>query len=122
MTVEDSCVYGISSAVPDLEIGEQITRSCDGLTILTFHGRKGRVYWVVIKKTDRKHTWPDVPRFSKLDAEKLCQGLQSREIHKSVDFGHRCLKFRIFLKYNLLTYNRIIIMFKINALRVVNLL
>jgi FAD dependent monooxygenase len=122
MTVEDSCVYGISSAVPDLEIGEHITRFCDGLTILTFHGRKGRVYWVVIKKTDRKYTWPEVPRFSKLDAEKLCQGLQSREIHKSVDFGHICLKFRIFLKYNLSTYNYTVIMFKMNALRVVNLL
>ncbi|MCJ1243270.1 hypothetical protein MMC30_000467 [Trapelia coarctata] len=88
MTVEYTCVYGISSAVSDLEIGEQITCFYDGLTILTFHGKKGRVYWFVIKKLDRKYIWPDIPRFSKLDAEELCQSLKSRKIHKSVDFSH----------------------------------
>lgn len=86
-TVEYICVYGISSAVSGLKIGEQITCFYDGLTILTFHGKEGRIFWFVIRKASRKYSWPDIPRFTKADAEELCQGLQDKRIHKSVDFG-----------------------------------
>ena len=88
MTVDFTCVYGISSAVSGLDIGEQITCFYDGMTILTLHGKRGRVFWFVIQKTDVKYFWPDVPRFTKADAEKLCTSLQHRKIHQAVQFGH----------------------------------
>lgn len=88
MFAEYICVYGISSAIPGLVAGEQVTRFYNGLSILTFHGKGGRVFWFVLQKMDKKHYYPEVPHFTDIDAERLCLKLQDKEIWKGIFFSH----------------------------------
>jgi FAD dependent monooxygenase len=74
--------------VPGLLIGEQITCFYDGLTIITFHGKLGRIFWFVIRKMDRVYQYPDVPRFSTHDAEEVCEGFRQRRVWREVLFRH----------------------------------
>ena len=48
-------------------MGDQVNAFLDGLTIVTIHGKNGRVYWFVIQKLDRKYTYPNCPRYTKED-------------------------------------------------------
>ncbi|PWY91935.1 monooxygenase [Aspergillus sclerotioniger CBS 115572] len=87
MTVEYACVFGISSAIPGLEISEQINGIFDHLTVLTIHGRHGRVFWFVIQKLNRKYVYPDVPRFSDKDAVQLLSRLKGVRFWKDICVG-----------------------------------
>lgn len=87
MTVEYVCVFGISSAIPGLEISEQINGIFDHLSILTIHGRHGRVFWFVIQKLDRKYVYPDVPRFSDEDAVQLFDRVKHVRFWKNICVG-----------------------------------
>ncbi|RJE24349.1 FAD binding domain protein [Aspergillus sclerotialis] len=88
MTVDYACVFGISSAVPGLETGDQVNAFYDGLTIVTIHGKNGRVFWFVIQKLDRTYTYPDTVRFSNADADRLCQKIANFPLIKDITFGH----------------------------------
>ncbi|GKZ25789.1 hypothetical protein AbraIFM66951_010010 [Aspergillus brasiliensis] len=87
LTVEYVCVFGISSAIPGLEISEQINGIFDHLSILTIHGRHGRVFWFVIQKLDRKYVYPDVPRFSDEDAVQLFERVKHVRFWKNICVG-----------------------------------
>ncbi|RAK97742.1 FAD-dependent oxidoreductase [Aspergillus ibericus CBS 121593] len=87
MTVEYACVFGISSAIPGLEISEQINGIFDHLSVLTIHGRHGRIFWFVIQKLDKKYVYPDVPRFSDKDAERLLYRLKHVRFWKDICVG-----------------------------------
>ncbi|PYI11327.1 flavo protein monooxygenase [Aspergillus sclerotiicarbonarius CBS 121057] len=87
MTVEYACVFGISSAIPGLEISEQINGIFDHLSVLTIHGKHGRVFWFVIQKLDRKYVYPDVPRFSDKDAVQLLNRLKDVRFWKDISVG-----------------------------------
>ncbi|KAL2842634.1 hypothetical protein BJX68DRAFT_270569 [Aspergillus pseudodeflectus] len=86
LKVEYSCIYGISSALPGLEVGEQVATFADGFTIMTYQGLGGRVYWFVIEKLDRKYTYPHIPRFTDQDAVRNCERLGSVWLRNSVHF------------------------------------
>ncbi|KAL2823237.1 hypothetical protein BDW59DRAFT_173571 [Aspergillus cavernicola] len=73
LTVEFSCIFGMSSAVTGLEVGEQVSCLYDGFTIMTYQGLGGRVYWLVVEKLDRKYIYPPLPRFSQQDAIDGCE-------------------------------------------------
>ncbi|PWY78296.1 monooxygenase [Aspergillus heteromorphus CBS 117.55] len=87
MTVEYTCAFGISSRIPGLEINEQVNGVFDHLSVLTIHGRHGRVFWFVIQKLDRKYVYPDVPRFSEKDAEHVFSQLKDMKFWKDVTVG-----------------------------------
>lgn len=87
MNAEYACIYGISGPVPGLIAGEQITCFGTGKSVLTFHGKGGRVYWFVFKKLDRRYCYPDFPRFTKLDTEELGQSFYAAKVWGSVTFG-----------------------------------
>ncbi|PYH45064.1 FAD-dependent oxidoreductase [Aspergillus saccharolyticus JOP 1030-1] len=87
MTVEYACIFGISSQIPNLEISEQINGLFDHLSILTIHGKKGRVFWFIITKLPRKYTYPNVPRFSDKDAAKFMENLKHVRFFKNVCVG-----------------------------------
>ncbi|PYI33097.1 FAD/NAD(P)-binding domain-containing protein [Aspergillus indologenus CBS 114.80] len=87
MTVQYSCIFGISSRIPNLEVHEQINGLFDHLSILTIHGKKGRVFWFIITKLQQKYTYPDVPRFSHKDAAKLIEKLKHVRFFKDVCVG-----------------------------------
>nr|A0A097ZPF7.1 RecName: Full=FAD-dependent monooxygenase andE; AltName: Full=Anditomin synthesis protein E [Aspergillus stellatus]BAP81859.1 AndE [Aspergillus stellatus] len=88
MTVEYSCVYGISSPIVGLRAGESVNSYMDGMTVLTFHGKGGRVYWFLIQKLHQKYTYPNTPRYTVEDAERLCTDHRDTTIWKDIRIGH----------------------------------
>lgn len=84
MTVEYACIFGISIGLPSLEPGEQINTLRKGLTIVTIHGKKGRIFWFIVKKLDQRYKYPNVPRFSSDDAATTCAQLADIHIWKGV--------------------------------------
>ncbi|KOC15798.1 FAD binding monooxygenase [Aspergillus flavus AF70] len=88
MKVEYACVFGISSPVPGLKVGDQVNAFHDGLTIITIHGKNGRVFWFVIKKLDDMHTYPDMVRFSSADAVRTCENIAHFPLVNGATFGH----------------------------------
>ncbi|KAL8722761.1 MAG: hypothetical protein Q9225_000822 [Loekoesia sp. 1 TL-2023] len=84
---EYACVFGISSPVPGLTKGEAIACFYDHLTILTMHGKGGRVFWFVLEKMEDKYRFPDIPRFDDIDAEKTCARICGHKVFQEVSFG-----------------------------------
>ncbi|KAE8366612.1 hypothetical protein BDV27DRAFT_155752 [Aspergillus caelatus] len=87
MKVEYACVFGISSPVPGLSLGDQVNSFHDGLTIITIHGKNGRVFWFVIKKLDDTYTYPDTVRFSSADAVRTCEKVAHFPLVNGATFG-----------------------------------
>ncbi|KAJ5948641.1 hypothetical protein N7454_001948, partial [Penicillium verhagenii] len=75
LKVEYTCVFGISSPISGLETGEHINRYGDKFSVITFHGKDGRVFWFIIQKLDQVYVYPNVPRYSPADAAELCSNL-----------------------------------------------
>ncbi|KAJ5748643.1 uncharacterized protein N7511_010339, partial [Penicillium nucicola] len=75
LKVEYTCVFGISKPIPGLETGEHINRYGDKFSVITFHGKDGRVFWFIIHKLDQAYVYPNVPRYSPDDAANLCSKL-----------------------------------------------
>lgn len=88
MTVEYSCIFGISSRISGFLSGEHVNAYMDGLTVLVFNGKGGRIYWFVIKKLHKIFHYPNVPRFSLEDAEALCSRLGNVRIWKDICIRH----------------------------------
>ena len=84
MTVEYSCIFGISRSIEGLVPGEHVIAYRDGLTVLTFPGKGDRVYWFVIQKLSQTYVYPHAPRFSLDDAERTCLELAKLRIWKDV--------------------------------------
>jgi FAD dependent monooxygenase len=87
MTVEYSCVFGISSPIKGLEMGDQVNAFFDRLTIITIHGKDSRVFWFVIQKLDKKYTYPNSPRFTDADAAAMAEKLKDVRFYKDITFG-----------------------------------
>ena len=86
MSVEFSCVFGISSPVAGLVAGEQVNALLKGSTIVTIHGKNGRVYWFVIQKLDQKYTYPNSPRFKATDIAPALHPLREVQLTPTVTF------------------------------------
>ncbi|RPB17841.1 flavo protein monooxygenase [Morchella conica CCBAS932] len=84
---EYACIYGISWNIPELVIGDQVTCVYDGVSVMTFNGSQGRIIWFVTKKLDKRYHYPDIPRFTNVDAEKVCEGIQTKAIWGKVTFA-----------------------------------
>ncbi|KAL3478063.1 hypothetical protein BJX99DRAFT_245755 [Aspergillus californicus] len=59
MTAQFACVFGISGAIDGLRSGEHFYVYGEGISFM-------------IRKMDRKYSYPDIPRFSTKDAADLC--------------------------------------------------
>lgn len=84
MTVEYACVFGISSPIPGLLTGEHVNSYSNGLCVITFHGKDGRVFWFIIKKLPHKFLYPNTPRYSASDAADFCDRLSSTRVWKDI--------------------------------------
>lgn len=80
------CVYGMSSTMPSLASEETILSTYDGLIFYTFPSRKGKVFWILIQKADKQYFWPDIPRFTTSDAERLCHKIGHYRVADGVRF------------------------------------
>ncbi|PKX90478.1 FAD-dependent oxidoreductase [Aspergillus novofumigatus IBT 16806] len=87
MTVEYSCIFGISSPIPGLHAGHQVNAFFDRRTIVTIQGKGGRIYWFVIQKLQRKYIYPNSPRFTSSDAAAAAERLRDVLIYRDVTFG-----------------------------------
>ena len=86
MTAEYSCIYGISKPVKHLRQGVFYRTYGEDLSFLTTLGKNMEVFWFVFQKLDRKYTVPNIPRFTKRDAEAQAQKLSSQPITDQVVF------------------------------------
>ncbi|KAL2856111.1 hypothetical protein BJX68DRAFT_263606 [Aspergillus pseudodeflectus] len=87
MRVEYGCVFGISSALPNLPAGEQITCYNKGWSILSVVGKNGRLYWFLFYKLDRKYDYMTAPRISTEDAVRRCSALAREPFWQDITFG-----------------------------------
>ncbi|KAL3436161.1 hypothetical protein BDV09DRAFT_203598 [Aspergillus tetrazonus] len=71
-TVEYACVFGISSPISGMESGEHVNSYSNGLCVITFHGKDGRIFWFILIKLQKRFIYPYTPRFSASDAAKVC--------------------------------------------------
>lgn len=68
-------------------MGEQVNALFDGLTIVTIHGKDGRVYWFVIQKLDKTYTYPNCPRYTKDDTCAAAEELRGVRFYQDIIFG-----------------------------------
>ncbi|KAL4755992.1 FAD-dependent oxidoreductase [Aspergillus foveolatus] len=87
IATEYCCVFGISSSVKGLNVGEQVNAFHDRLTIVTIHGKNGRVYWFLIQKLDQRYRYPDNPRFGPESAAVVAERVRHRRLYKNITFG-----------------------------------
>ncbi|KAJ5853965.1 hypothetical protein N7534_006508 [Penicillium rubens] len=87
LKAEFRCLFGISSAIKALIIGDQVNAFFDGFTIITIHGKGGRVYWFVIQKLDKEYTYPHCPRYTAGDIETAAEELRTIVFYKDINFG-----------------------------------
>lgn len=87
-TVEYTCVFGISSPIPGLHGGEHVNSYGEGVCVITFHNKDGRVFWFIIEKLPKKYTYPISPRFTPQDASEFCGRLADVHVFNDVTVGH----------------------------------
>lgn len=80
-------MFGISSPIPGLETGEHLNRYGNKFSVITFHGKDGRVFWFIIHKLDHTYVYPNVPRYSPEDAAHLCTKLGHVSILQDICVG-----------------------------------
>ncbi|KAG2417446.1 hypothetical protein HFD88_008665 [Aspergillus terreus] len=84
MTVEYSCIFGISSVETGLETGAMLQALRDGLTVLTIRGKDNRIFWFIIQKLGQKYVYPDCPRFSLDDAAEACARIADVQLYRDL--------------------------------------
>jgi FAD dependent monooxygenase len=87
MAVEYSCIFGISSPVKGLNLGEQVNAFSNYRTIIMIQGKYGRIYWLVIQKLQKKYIYPNSPRFTSSDAADAAERLRDVVIYQDITFG-----------------------------------
>ncbi|KAL3457337.1 hypothetical protein BJX64DRAFT_293212 [Aspergillus heterothallicus] len=87
MQVQYACVFGISSPLPNLPPGKQITCYNKGWSILSVVGKNGRLYWFLFYKLDGKYNYTTAPRVSTEDAIRRCSDLASQPFWQHLSFG-----------------------------------
>ncbi|KAF7592692.1 hypothetical protein BBP40_012594 [Aspergillus hancockii] len=87
LKAEYRCIFGTSSPIKGLKAGEQVNAFFDGLSILTIHGKDGRVYWFVIQKLDIEYIYPNCPRFTSEDTALAAGSLKEIRFYHAITVG-----------------------------------
>ncbi|KAF7592167.1 hypothetical protein BBP40_000654 [Aspergillus hancockii] len=87
LKVEFACIFGISNSVEDVKSWDHVIRYNKHITLFVFPGTNNGIFWLLFQKLDRKHTYPDVPRFTRDDAIARCESLASLAVWENVRFG-----------------------------------
>ncbi|KAL2819029.1 hypothetical protein BDW59DRAFT_165189 [Aspergillus cavernicola] len=87
MKVDYVCTFGISDSVPDLHPGEQVASLHEGRSFLTFPGKDGRVFWFLLRRLDRQHSYRSAPRWSVMDIDKTAESFATDHIWNGIQFG-----------------------------------
>ncbi|KAJ5425430.1 orotidine-5'-phosphate decarboxylase [Penicillium sp. CMV-2018d] len=87
MLVHYACAFGISSPLPNLPAGKQITCYNHGWSILSVVGKHGRIYWFLFYKLDRNYNYMGAPRVSVEDVKERCTALSQEPFWEEITFG-----------------------------------
>jgi FAD dependent monooxygenase len=83
---EYACIYGMSFDVPNTQLGVQLSRLDDGVSIHTFTGKQSKLFWFIIIKTDQGNC-ADKVRYSTQTARDVCDRLRSKALTDNLTFG-----------------------------------
>lgn len=87
MTAEYQCLFGISTGVEGLIPGKaELTYGKDH-SFLVFCSKNGRTFWFYFSKLDKTYRVPDIPRFTKQDAEDQMRRYAHAPVTKTLSFG-----------------------------------
>lgn len=87
MLAKYACVFGISSSVPNLSAGKQITCYNNSWSILSVIGKNDRVYWFLFRKLTHEYQYGSAPRYSTSDAVERCALLEQEPFWGETRFG-----------------------------------
>ncbi|ODA80717.1 hypothetical protein RJ55_03676 [Drechmeria coniospora] len=87
LKVEYACIYGISTRVPGVKDGVQLSLISRGVTIHIFNGTNCKVFWFVIVRLEKNDVGSDRPRYDDMHARKICDSLQREKVDADLTFG-----------------------------------
>jgi len=79
-------MFGISQGVEEPTPGDLNLVYGKDVSFLVIAGKNQRIFWFVFKKMDQKYHVPNIPRFSKEDAERQANDQLHRKITDNVLF------------------------------------
>ena len=83
---EYNCLFGISTKTDGLPDGEMGVNHTPGFSTMIIGG-KGKVYWFVFKRMDKVYKVPNIPRYTKQDADTFAESIQDTPITRDVKFS-----------------------------------
>jgi hypothetical protein len=87
MIAEYKCLFGISTRVEGLTPGETEVAYGKDHSFLVICGKDGRTFWFEFIKMERIYRTPEIPRFTKQDAEDQMKAHSHLPITNAVTFG-----------------------------------
>jgi hypothetical protein len=87
MIAEYKCLFGISTRVEGLTPGETEVAYGKDHSFLVICGKEGRTFWFEFIRMERTYRSPDIPRFTKQDAEDQMKAHSHLPITNTVTFG-----------------------------------
>ena len=87
MIAEYKCLFGISTRVEGLTPGETEVVYGKDYSFLIICGKDGRTFWFEFIKMERIYRTPEIPRFTKQDAEDQMKAHSHLPITNTVTFG-----------------------------------
>jgi hypothetical protein len=87
MIAEYQCLFGISTRVEGLTPGEAELAYGKDYSFLVFCGKNGRTFWFYFSKMDKTYQVPNIPRFTKRDAEDQMRRHAHLPVTQNVTFG-----------------------------------
>tara|TARA_R110002003_G_scaffold103_9_gene8179 strand:- start:12932 stop:13567 length:636 start_codon:yes stop_codon:yes gene_type:complete len=82
---EYSCLFGISSDTDGVDDGAVHVNYSEGFSTMVIGG-KGKVFWFLFRRMDKVYRVPDIPRYSKQDAETFAANVQNVTITPQLKF------------------------------------
>jgi hypothetical protein len=83
MFVDYSCVFGISS-YSSLKPGGLYITYDKNVSAMTIGSKNGRTYWFLYKRLGKTYVGTDIPRYTKMDAEKTIAELSGYQLAEGV--------------------------------------
>jgi hypothetical protein len=88
MFAEYRCLYGISSAVPELEAKTQYRTFNKNYSFLVHVGKDGICFWFVFEKLDKIYRPPNMPRYNDdSDPDEFVKRFLHCRVSQKVAFG-----------------------------------
>ena len=87
MSSRFACVYGISRPVAGMAEEDSCFVFREKQNIICFTGKDGTVFWFVHEDLGQAYPLSQCPRYTKADAEALCQSVAHVRVASSLAFG-----------------------------------